>query len=168
MSPSSPVPAEIPATFRANVGLAVLNDRGEVLAVERSDSPGAWQLPQGGIDPEESPEQAAWRELEEETGLRKKDVRLLGVMPDWVVYELPLEWRRKKTGWGQAQKWFVFRLALAPHSLFQVGPLPEGQENRAQDFKPFAEIAATIPAFRREVYAKLGSFLARFETPKPT
>ncbi len=152
-------PSQIPATFRANAGLAVLNGEGLVLAVERGDSPGSWQLPQGGMDPGESPETAAYRELEEETGLCRADVEILGVLPQWLVYELPPEWRRKKTGLGQAQKWFAFRLKPAAEKSFRTGPLPQGGENRAMAFMPFSEVACKIPAFRREIYARLGDFL---------
>jgi putative (di)nucleoside polyphosphate hydrolase len=154
-------PDAIPATFRANAGLAVLNAAGEVLAVERGDQPGAWQLPQGGIDPGETPLEAAYRELEEETGLTQADVVLLGEHPDWLVYELPVEFRRKKTGLGQAQKWFFFRHAPTPKSRWTPGPLPEGGENRALAFMPFAEVARKIPAFRRGVYERVGEYLRR-------
>src|SRR5687767_13981343 len=53
--------------FRAGVVAVVRRADGRVLAFERADLPGQWQLPQGGLDRGESPEQAAWRELEEET-----------------------------------------------------------------------------------------------------
>ena len=60
---------------------------GRLMAFERCDTPGAWQLPQGGIDSGETPEQAAWRELEEETGLGPEEVVLDGPLGDWTVYE---------------------------------------------------------------------------------
>jgi putative (di)nucleoside polyphosphate hydrolase len=163
MPPSSNLRIEIPASFRANAGLAVLNARGQVLAVERSDSPGAWQLPQGGIDSGETALEAAYRELQEETFLAREEVELVGEYPDWLVYELPTAFRRPKTGLGQAQKWFFFRLTAAGARRFKPGQsltlLPPGGENRALAFKDFEEVARKVPAFRRDVYAKVGAYL---------
>lgn len=100
-------------SFRAGVVMVVRREDGAVLACERSDAPGSWQLPQGGVDPGESPVDAAWRELAEETGLTDVDVRLVSELPDWIVYEWPPELRSatRKFGdavRGQAQKWFLF------------------------------------------------------------
>ena len=80
--------------FRAGVVIVVRHhDDDRVLAFERTDVPGAWQLPQGGIDKGEEPIDAARRELAEETGLGADDVELVGEYPEWVVYELPAELR---------------------------------------------------------------------------
>ena len=87
--------------FRANVGIILYNPAGQVLAFERADRPGQWQLPQGGLGKNEEPLAAALRELEEETGLRPSQVELVGEHPRWLAYELPPEARRKKTGRGQ-------------------------------------------------------------------
>ncbi|MFM8650631.1 MAG: NUDIX domain-containing protein, partial [Actinomycetota bacterium] len=72
------------ATFRAGVAMIVRRGDGQLLAFERRDSPGSWQLPQGGIDAGETPTDAAWRELHEETGLDINSVRLVGECPDWI------------------------------------------------------------------------------------
>jgi putative (di)nucleoside polyphosphate hydrolase len=88
-------------TFRANVGLVVLNPEGRVLLLRRADHPDAWQMPQGGIEQ---------GELAEETGLRAADVELRQVMDYWLGYELPEPMRSAKTGLGQVQLWHVFRL----------------------------------------------------------
>ncbi len=149
------------ASFRANAGLLVLNAEGLVLAVERGDRPGAWQLPQGGIEADETALVAAYRELEEETGLRPAEVTLLAEVPGWLVYELPPEWRRAKTGLGQAQKWFVFRHAPKPKADWKVGPLPAGGENSATAWMPLADLKARVPEFRRAIYAALEVFLAK-------
>jgi putative (di)nucleoside polyphosphate hydrolase len=89
--------------FRANVGVAVLNDEGHLLAFERYDVPGAWQLPQGGLDEGEEPLEAARRELREETRLTWDQVELLGEHPRWLAYELGAEQRTRDTGRGQVQ-----------------------------------------------------------------
>ena len=95
--------------FRAGVVTVVTNSHGRLLAFERSDVPGAWQLPQGGIDVGEAPRDAVWRELGEETGLGPDDVDLVGEHPDWVVYEFPDQIRSAGKRLGQAQRWYLFR-----------------------------------------------------------
>jgi putative (di)nucleoside polyphosphate hydrolase len=95
--------------FRANVVTVVTNAKGRVMAFERSDVAGAWQLPQGGVDDGETPEEAAWRELEEETGLGRQQVELVGEFPDWTAYEWP-NGPRKNGRMGQVQRWFTFRV----------------------------------------------------------
>ncbi len=97
------------SNFRAGVVAVVTNSQGRVLAFERSDVPGAWQLPQGGIDVGEEPGDAAWRELGEETGLGPDDVDLIAEHPEWVVYEFPDQIRSAGKRLGQAQRWYLFR-----------------------------------------------------------
>ena len=93
--------------FRAGTVAVVSNSKGRVLAFQRTDYPGQWQLPQGGIDKGESAVEGAWRELKEETGLGRKHVRLVGEYPDWTVYEWP-DGAKRGARLGQAQRWFFF------------------------------------------------------------
>ena len=100
-------PATLP--YRRNVGIALFNRDGLVFAAERIDMPGAWQMPQGGIDAEEDPWPAALRELREEIGTDKAE-RMAEM--DWLRYDLPPEllsrvWRGRYR--GQEQKWFAAR-----------------------------------------------------------
>ncbi|HYN31514.1 MAG TPA: RNA pyrophosphohydrolase [Ilumatobacteraceae bacterium] len=111
------------SNFRAGVVAVVTNSLGEILAFERSDVPGAWQLPQGGIDVGESPLESAWRELGEETGLGPDQVDLVGEHPDWVVYEFPEAVRGVGKRLGQAQRWYLFRVRSD-----DVSPAPDEVE----------------------------------------
>lgn len=87
--------------FRAGVGIMVVNDDRCVLALERYDVPGAWQLPQGGLEESEEPLQAARRELWEETRIHWDQVVLLYEHPWWLAYELPPDSWTANTGRGQ-------------------------------------------------------------------
>lgn len=116
------------AHFRAGVVVVVCRpNRGQVLAFERGDSAGSWQLPQGGLRPTEQPIDGAWRELEEETGLNSQHVTLRSEHPEWLAYEWPADVRKRKgpplDRIGQTQRWFVFDLLTPDHE-----PTPDGDE----------------------------------------
>jgi putative (di)nucleoside polyphosphate hydrolase len=98
--------------YRPAVGVMLLSRHGEVFVARRLDMPTmpAWQMPQGGIDPGETPGEAAFRELQEEIGTAKAD--MLGESRGWLQYDLPVELARRVWGGrycGQRQKWFVMR-----------------------------------------------------------
>ncbi len=97
--------------YRPNVGIIVCNDDSQVLWARRASRDG-WQFPQGGMEPHESAEQAAYRELQEEVGLLPQHVRLVGRTQDWLRYEVPAKLlRRRGYGFcGQKQIWFLFHL----------------------------------------------------------
>ena len=99
--------------YRLNVGIVLTNSDGKIFAGKRIKGPGdAWQMPQGGIDKGEDPLQAAFRELEEETGVKKSDVDFVSQTSDWLSYDLPDEIARTIWGGkyrGQKQKWFLFK-----------------------------------------------------------
>ena len=102
-----------PKLFRPNVGLALFQRDGLVFLGKRNgaEGPYQWQMPQGGVDKGESPRDGAYREMEEEIGVRPEHVDLLEEAPDWLYYEFPTDLRRKMRGrfLGQMQKWFAFR-----------------------------------------------------------
>ena len=135
--------------FRANVVAVVTNDKGRVMAFERSDVPGAWQLPQGGLDAGETPEEAAWRELGEETGLTKRDVELVAEFPDWTAYELP-SGPRKNGRIGQVQRWFTFKVK---HD--DVEPVPDGVEFTAWKWVKREWLVDQVVDFRRRSYRRV-------------
>ncbi len=74
--------------FRLNVGIILVNKDGKLFWAKRVGM-NAWQFPQGGIQNEESTEQALFRELTEEIGLSPTDVEILGCTEDWLKYRLP-------------------------------------------------------------------------------
>ena len=78
-----------PEGYRANVGIIISNVKGRLLWARRVGGMNAWQFPQGGIKRGESPEEALYRELLEEVGLRPDDVRILDVTRGWLKYRLP-------------------------------------------------------------------------------
>jgi putative (di)nucleoside polyphosphate hydrolase len=104
-----------PKLFRPNVGLAMFHRNGLVFMGRRigAEGPYSWQMPQGGVDRGEAVVDAAFRELEEEVGVRAEHVDLLEETADWLYYEFPIDVRlklRPKGRYrGQRQKWFAFR-----------------------------------------------------------
>ena len=146
--------------FRAGVGLLIANRDGRLLAFERTDIPGAWQLPQGGLEPGEDVEEAAWRELEEETGLTAHEVDLEVVSEGWTVYELPPEMRRAKTGRGQVHRCFLFRLRKGE----ELPPMPEGPaaEFRDRRWVAISQIATDAVSFRRPVYRMVARWFSDY------
>ena len=98
--------------YRPNVGIILVNSRNEVFWGKRIREH-AWQFPQGGIKRGESPEQAMFRELNEEVGLMPEHVRIIARTRDWLRYEVPEHWVRRE--WrghyrGQKQIWFLLRM----------------------------------------------------------
>lgn len=138
--------------YRANVGIIILNDFGQVFWGRRCGRR-AWQFPQGGMNPEESPEQAMYRELQEEVGLQREHVELLGCTRRWLRYRLPHRYIRHGESplcIGQKQRWFVLRL-MAAESEFDLAhdEHPEFDQWRWVDYwTPLEEVVA----FKRGVY----------------
>ena len=101
-----------PDGFRPNVGIILTNELGQVLW-DRRIGQDSWQFPQGGIQRNESPEQALYRELHEEVGLLPADVEILACTRGWLRYRLPQRLIRSHSQpvcVGQKQKWFLLRL----------------------------------------------------------
>ncbi|MCB0966264.1 MAG: NUDIX domain-containing protein [Ilumatobacter sp.] len=136
--------------FRAGVVAVVRRADGDVLAFERADVPGAWQLPQGGIELGETAHDAVWRELGEETGLGPDDVRLIGEHDGWTVYQWPSGVRSKKGRLGQAQRWFFFEPVRDT-----VEPTPDGKEFSDWRWIDPASLVDQVVDFRRGPYEEV-------------
>jgi putative (di)nucleoside polyphosphate hydrolase len=137
--------------FRVGAGAVILNASGLVFATERKGISGSWQLPQGGLDDNEEPLQAVYRELLEETGIRKNDLELLGYHPEPLAYELPAEFRKPKTGRGQVQYWFIFRYQ-GNESTIDVKSRDEAD---SWQWMTFGSLVDAVADFRKPLYEKL-------------
>ena len=140
--------------FRAGVVIAVRHpDLQRLLVFERSDTPGSWQLPQGGLEVGEEPIEAAWRELHEETGLGPAQVIARAEFPEWVAYEWPPEVVAVSKGGkrrGQVQKWFLFDVVSA-----EVEPTPDGSEFVAWQWVEPRWLIDHVIDWRRSAYQKV-------------
>ncbi len=154
--------------YRKNVGIIVCNSQTQVLWARRINHDG-WQFPQGGIGPEESAKEAAFRELYEEVGLQVKDVELLGSTAGWMYYDVPYAiksryFRRSRQFRGQKQRWFLFKLIGLDSSVrLDISESPEFDQWCWVDYwSPIQQIVA----FKKGVYSKalteLEPFLSDF------
>ncbi|MBI1363256.1 MAG: RNA pyrophosphohydrolase [Proteobacteria bacterium] len=154
-TPIHRTPTPDTSRYRPNAGLVVRNRKGLVFTAERAGKPGAWQLPQGGIDEGENPLDAALREFFEETGIPATDLKLVKEMPDWIGYNLPQELlkgsRLEKMGLvGQCQKWFLFDY-VGDDSTIDLTKAHD-HEFDSWAWRPAAEIVELTIAFRKPVY----------------
>jgi putative (di)nucleoside polyphosphate hydrolase len=134
--------------FRAGVVAVIERSDGAILAFERADAPGNWQLPQGGIEPGEEAVDAVWREIGEETGLGPDDVTLVDEHPEWVPYEWPLDVRAGRKGIGQVQRWYTFRVIDEA-----VEPQPDGSEFTSWRWVDRQWLIDHVVPFRAQAYA---------------
>ena len=140
--------------YRLNVGIMIANCEGKLLLCKRRGM-NSWQFPQGGIDNNEDPFEAAKRELYEEVGINSKYVKLIKSSDEWYKYDVPEKSRRKilinKNFKGQKQKWFLFRLKENVKISFENDP-----DNEFDDFKwvSYWYPLAVIVSFKEAVYRK--------------
>ena len=139
--------------YRKCVGMMILNTHKEILVGRRLDHPsGYWQMPQGGIDDNENPKEAVWREMLEEIGTNKAE--LIKISNQWINYDIPSE-TLKTLPWGdiyigQTQKWFAF-LFLGEDNDINVGT--DNPEFSEWKWTRMDSIVDSIVPFKRNVYA---------------
>ena len=148
--------------YRRNVGIIIIDKAGRLLAFERADNPGSWQLPQGGVDDGEGDEEAMWRELKEEIG--SDELELLeatkGVyrydFPDWLD-DIPFG----GIYCGQEQRYFVLRFKPGAGD---AGPNLAEADGELRDFRWMtpAELLEQIIPFKKDVYRRVFKELGRW------
>lgn len=142
------------AGYRLGVGIILINDQGRVFLAKRIGMP-AWQFPQGGMQSDETPEKAMFRELKEEIGLNPEDVEVLATSRRWLRYRLPARLVRRHTKpicFGQKQKWFLLRLVKDDAAVDLTG-------NGSPEFDDWSWVTYWQPlrqvvAFKRRVYVR--------------
>jgi putative (di)nucleoside polyphosphate hydrolase len=155
--------SDLDQAYRPCVGIMVVNRQGLVWVGRRADAPNEpegrgswWQMPQGGIDPDEDPRKAALRELEEETGIRT--VEIVAEHPEWLHYDLPpsLVGKAWDGRWrGQRQKWFLLRFFGVDSEVNLTPPSALKPEFDAWRWVLLDELPSLIVPFKRDVYSKV-------------
>jgi len=140
----------------------LFNPEGLVFVAERLDNPGAWQMPQGGIDDGEEPEVAVFREMEEEIGTRH--ARIMGMMEGWIHYDIPE--RTAKKLWngkykGQRQKWIALEFLGKDKDIDLTAD--KHPEFKRWKWVPLGDLLDYVVPFKRDVYAAVMKDFARFE-----
>jgi len=141
--------------YRRCVGMMIINNNNKILVGKRLDHPsGHWQMPQGGIDENENPEEAVWREMKEEIGTN--NVKMIKQSEQWINYNIPTEtlstlpWGHKYV--GQTQKWFLFRFN-GNDSEINVGT--ENPEFSEWKWSQHDLLVENIVPFKRNTYQKI-------------
>ena len=141
--------------YRKCVGMMIFNNNKEILVGKRIDHPSYfWQMPQGGIDEYENPEEAVWREMMEEIGTN--NVTLIKISNQWLNYEIPddtlktLPWGHKYK--GQTQKWFAFKFTGKDEDINVGTTNPEFSEWK---WAKIDSIVDNIVPFKRYVYSTI-------------
>jgi putative (di)nucleoside polyphosphate hydrolase len=152
--------------FRPNVGIILCNEQNRLFWGRRVGQD-AWQFPQGGIDADETPEQAMYRELHEEVGLLPEHVDLLGSTERWLRYRLPKRFIRRiriPVCIGQKQRWFLLRVRCSENDFcLDSCAKPEFDSWRwVKYWQPVREVIY----FKRKVYERALEELAPLLFPE--
>jgi putative (di)nucleoside polyphosphate hydrolase len=143
--------------FRANVGAIIMDMRGRTLVFERKDIPDAWQFPQGGLEEGEEPLNGVLREIKEETGLTENDLEFIDKYPDPLIYELPPEDRSIKTGRGQVQYWYLFKLKGKENQI----DLSESDEFISWQWMSVDQILSEVVSFKVKIYKIITEYFSK-------
>ena len=158
--------------YRPNVGITLFRGDGRVLIARRIRDDGpeiilpgcAWQMPQGGIDPDEDAEAAAKRELWEETGVTS--VAVLGQVDEWLTYDFPpYEGPPHKLAVfrGQRQRWFAMRFLGDDAEIdLNAGCATEEPEFDAWRWERLAAIPDLVVPFKRAIYRRVAEAFRRY------
>lgn len=151
--------------YRPNVGIALFHRTGLVFLGKRAGAAGPyqWQMPQGGLDEGEDALAAAYRELQEETGVRRDLVTLLEETPDWLYYDIPEDMRgsssRGHRYLGQRQKWFALRFHGRDSDIRLDEHTPEFSDWR---WAPLDQAVELVIPFKRAVYEEAARRFRRY------
>jgi putative (di)nucleoside polyphosphate hydrolase len=150
-------------SYRKNVGLIVLDQNNQLLICRRKGKK-TWQFPLGGIDADESPIQAAYRELYEEVGIKKNQVKVIQKSKYWYRYDLPGKYKpwpkSLKNFKGQTQKWFMLK-ANAELEINLLNEVP--QEFVEYKWSAYWHALASVVPFKQDVYRNvLSEFLPAY------
>ena len=134
--------------YRPNVAAIIQNESGLILICERSDIPGAWQFPQGGIEPGETHTEALHREMQEELSLKPRDYKIVSHKGPYRY--LLGEGRTKKGYHGQEQEYFLLQL-ISPESRIDV-KTDHREFLTTKWIEPAEFDLRWLPPMKREVY----------------
>lgn len=142
-----------PSGYRAGVGIMLYNRAKKIFVAQRLDKISeAWQMPQGGIDANETPRQALWRELMEEVGTNK--AVLIAESARWLTYDLPATLQPHIWGGrfkGACQKWFLLRFD-GTDSDINIDGVGASKEFSAWRWVDRQELVTLIVPFKRSLY----------------
>lgn len=146
--------------YRPNVAAVIVSsnypEKCEIFIAQRSDIPGAWQFPQGGVDDNEKPRDALFRELKEEIGTSEVDV--IAEYPGWISYDFPETVAKKMYPFdGQKQKYFFVRLKKGAKIKLDT-KTPEFVEYK---FVSVGDLMEEVSHFKRPIYKKVINYFKK-------
>ena len=152
--------ADFEKGWRLGVGITLINQENKIFMGERIDNKGAWQMPQGGIDPGETAVDACMREMAEEIGT--SSAQLLCEHSEWLYYDIPLPladrlWHGQYK--GQKQKWMALRFTGNDADININTENPEFCEWR---WLPPTKLVNLAVPFKRDVYDDVLNAFKRF------